>query len=34
MVGASEARSDVGRDEIGAALAKVKQGYKPELEQE
>src|ERR1700720_2878950 len=31
MVGPSSARPDVGRDEIGAALHKVKEGYKPEL---
>lgn len=31
MVAPSTARPDVGRDEIGAALNKVKQGYKPEL---
>lgn len=32
MIGPSDARSNVGRDEIGAAVQKVKQGYKPELE--
>jgi hypothetical protein len=34
MVSPSAARSNVGRDEISAALGKVKQGYKPELEYE
>jgi hypothetical protein len=34
MVGASPTRSNVGREEVGAALHKVKQGYKPELEYE
>jgi hypothetical protein len=32
MVAPSSARSLVGRDEVGMALHKVKQGYKPELE--
>ncbi len=31
MVGPSPARSNVGAGEIGSALHKVKQGYKPEL---
>ncbi len=32
MVEPSAARSNVGADEIGAAVHKVKQGYKPELD--